>query len=127
MTRFYSDNHISYGLLDALVTLGHDVLKCQDTGLRDAPDHEHLWFATSENRVFITSDHGFKLWSDAWVFWSQRWGVSYSHPGILIIPVPIKLNVASCVSLIDGYVSRNPTLANTWHELSDNGFWIVPT
>jgi hypothetical protein len=127
VTRFYSDSHISFGLLASLDALGHDVLKCQDTGLRDAPDHEHLWFAASERRVFVTSDHGFKLWSDAWVFWSQRWNVSHTHPGILIIPVPVKLDIASCVSSIDRYVSQDPPLANRWHELTDTGFWISPS
>ena len=56
MPRFYSNENFPLPVVEALRTLGHDVLTIQETGRVDQslPDKEGLEFATKERRAVLT-------------------------------------------------------------------------
>ena len=56
MARLYSNENFPLPVVEALRSMGHDVLTIQDTGKADQslPDAEVLKFATIENRALLT-------------------------------------------------------------------------
>lgn len=56
MARFYSNENISFPLVDALRSLGHDVLTSYDAGNANlaVPDAEVLAFAAAEGRILLS-------------------------------------------------------------------------
>lgn len=75
--KFYTDKHIHKAVATQLRQRGVDVVRCEEVGMGDAKDHEHLEYALRENRVMITGDVDFLLIHDEW----QRSGKS--HAGIM--------------------------------------------
>jgi predicted nuclease of predicted toxin-antitoxin system len=59
MLRFYTDSHIAQAVAIQLRARGIDVVRCQDVGLDDASDPEHLAYAINEARALITKDDDF--------------------------------------------------------------------
>lgn len=59
----------------------------RDRGLEGASDNEQLLVAAQRNRVFVTrNERDFILLHDAWQRWGRAWGVTVTHPGVLILP-----------------------------------------
>ena len=56
MTRFHLDEHMATLVASALRQYGFDVTTPHDVGLLSADDPDHLAFAKSEGRVFVTRD-----------------------------------------------------------------------
>ncbi len=54
MARFYADEQFPRQIVEALESLGHDVLTVQAADNRGLPDEEVLAFATQENRAVLT-------------------------------------------------------------------------
>ena len=56
MARFYSNENFPLPVVEALRTLGHDVLTIQEAGRADQslPDKDVLDFATKEQRAVLT-------------------------------------------------------------------------
>ena len=57
---FYTDTHIPYEVVRQLRENGAEVVRCQDVGLADVSDEEHLIYAAEHDHVLITCDHGFE-------------------------------------------------------------------
>jgi predicted nuclease of predicted toxin-antitoxin system len=77
--KFYTDSHIAKAVTRQLNRRGVDIVRCQDVGMENADDREHLEYAVSRGRTIITGDADFlaldALWRDA----------DRSHTGIIYI------------------------------------------
>jgi predicted nuclease of predicted toxin-antitoxin system len=58
--RFYTDTHIAKQIAIQLRDKGIDVVRCEEVGLAEADDEEHLKYSTKESRILITFDKGFR-------------------------------------------------------------------
>ena len=58
---FYTDAHIHYAAVKQLRDKGVDIVRCQDVGMDDASDSEHLTYATDQGRVVVTCDKDFLI------------------------------------------------------------------
>jgi hypothetical protein len=72
--KFYTDKHIPKAVAIQLRTRGIDVVRCEEIGMGDAKDHEHLEYAAREERVLITRDEDFTRLNVEW----QSTGKSHS-------------------------------------------------
>ena len=61
MTRaaFYTDAHIHYSAVKQLREQGVDIVRCQDVGMDNASDSEHLSYATDRELIVVTCDKDF--------------------------------------------------------------------
>lgn len=75
--KYYFDAHLPTAVATQLRNKGVDVLRCQDIGLTQAGDPQHLEMATQQNRVLVTHDADFLRYHDEW----QQDGKS--HAGIM--------------------------------------------
>ena len=79
---FYTGTHIPYEVVRQLREQGAEAVRCQDVGLADVSDEEHLIYAAEHNHVLITCDHGFEN-----IHW--RWmSEGKEHSGILYCRMP---------------------------------------
>lgn len=123
MADFYSDSHVSFDMLDLLEATGHTVVKSQSVGLRDAGDHEHLWYAAQHQRIVISSDTGFPTWHRMWLYFARVWNVDVHHAGILIIPNKSRLGIEAAAQAIDAFVRQQPDVLDQCFTLRIDGSW----
>jgi hypothetical protein len=64
--KFYTDKHIPKAVAVQLRVRGIDVVRCEDVGMGDAKDVEHLEYATAEGRAVITRDKDFPRLDTLW-------------------------------------------------------------
>ena len=57
--KLYTDGHIAHAIVTQLRQKGLDVVRCEDVGLKDAADEEHLEYATREERTIVSHDADF--------------------------------------------------------------------
>lgn len=65
--KFYMDSHIPEAVATQLRASGVDVLRCQEVGLIDASDVEHLAYASQQGRAIITKDADFPALHTQWM------------------------------------------------------------
>jgi predicted nuclease of predicted toxin-antitoxin system len=92
MIRFYTDSHIAKTIAVQLRHRNIDVVRCQDVGMDDADDVEHLEYATSQERTVITSDADFLALDAQW----QSSGKP--HAGIIYVPPERKDAIGTIVA-----------------------------
>lgn len=56
--KFYLDSHLSKTICKQLRRKGVDIVHCAEIGMKDAPDNEHLGYATQLGRILVTCDKG---------------------------------------------------------------------
>ena len=78
--KFYTDTHIAKAVAVQLRNRGVDVVRCEEVGLAEADDLEHLEYATQQGRVMVTQDDDFAKYH---VQWQQENKV---HAGIMLVP-----------------------------------------
>ena len=93
MIKFYTDSHIAKAIVVQLRNRGVDIVRCQDVGMSDADDEEHLEYATSQGRSVITSDEDFLVLDAQW----RRSGTP--HAGIIYLPPDRKDAIGAIVAL----------------------------
>lgn len=76
--KFYLDTHIDKQVAIQLRHNGVDVVRCEEVGLAEADDEDHLIYATQEGRVTVTFDQGFRDRAFNWL------AAGRSHGGVLI-------------------------------------------
>lgn len=77
--RFYVDSHIAKAIVIQLKRRGVDIIHCDDVGMSEASDAEHLVYATEHQRVMVSQDRDYvDLHYEA-----QR--LETSHEGIIVI------------------------------------------
>jgi predicted nuclease of predicted toxin-antitoxin system len=57
--KFYTDTHIAKAVAVQLRNRGIDVIRCEEVGMAEAEDSDHLEYAAREGRVMITNDEDF--------------------------------------------------------------------
>ncbi len=75
--KFYTDTHIAKAVAAQLRARGVDVVRCEEVGMSEASDLEHLEYATREGRVMITNDQDFLILDQNWQAQGKR------HCGIM--------------------------------------------
>lgn len=77
--QFYFDTHISKVIAVQLRKHGVDVVRCEEVGLNEADDPDHLAYAAEHRRVLVTHDADFIDLHDEWL------GLDRPHAGIIRI------------------------------------------
>ena len=75
--KFYTDAHIDYQVAKQLRAKDIVVIRCQDVGMDNAKDHEHLTYAAEQGLVVITCDQDFTDLHFQWL------GEGKTHAGIV--------------------------------------------
>lgn len=66
MLKLYTDGHIGLSIINQLKSRGVDIERCEDIGMKDASDIEHLNYATQNNRTLVTHDNDFVRLDNIW-------------------------------------------------------------
>ena len=74
--RFYTDTHIAKQVAIQLRERGIDVVRCEEVGMADADDDEHLEYAVQHGLTVITKDNDFLRLHAQWMAAGQE------HAGI---------------------------------------------
>jgi hypothetical protein len=120
--RFYLDNDVPRDVIDLLRAAGHDAVHCRSIFAVDPGDDRHLLEAKRQNRILVTHNGGdYILLHDAWRRWSQDWGVTAEHGGILVLP---QSNAAEVFRLIDVFLSQNLPIRNELYGYRTRGGWV---
>ena len=59
--KFYLDTHVAKAVAEQLRISGLDVIRCEEVGMSDASDEDHLAYATREQRIILSQDDSFML------------------------------------------------------------------
>lgn len=69
--KFYTDAHVPSAVAKQLrrrdVAFGEDIVRCQEVGMADAKDPDHLAFAVEHGRILVTRDKGFAALHKRWL------------------------------------------------------------
>ncbi|WP_018291620.1 DUF5615 family PIN-like protein [Verrucomicrobium sp. 3C] len=74
--KFYLDEHVPRAVAEGLRRRGAETLRTQEAGMLGAKDEQHLVFALSEGRVFVTQDADFL----------RLHAAGQPHAGIVYVP-----------------------------------------
>ena len=82
--KFYFDTHIAKAAAVQLREKGVNVVRCEEVGMAEASDEEHLQYATDNGYVMVSQDKDFPALNTQW----QK--TKRSHAGIMKLPPDIK-------------------------------------
>ena len=101
--KLYTDVHIDKAVARQLQVRTVDIIRCQDVGMQDASDEDHLQYATEQGRAVVTSDDDF-LALDA------RWrDEGRTHAGIFFVKPEV-------TNSGDGGIGMTVKTLLFWHE-----------
>jgi hypothetical protein len=84
MAAFYTDENVTLKLAGFLRQRGHACATTHEERRLSAPDPHQLLYAANRGWMLITHNRrDFALLHDAWLLWSNDWGVAPQHAGIL--------------------------------------------
>lgn len=72
--KLYFDTHIAKAVAVQLRLKGVDVVRCEEVGMAEASDLEHLEYATAEGRVMVSLDSDFVNLHQDWLTDHRRHG-----------------------------------------------------
>jgi predicted nuclease of predicted toxin-antitoxin system len=75
--KFYFDTHIARVVAEQRRARGVDVVRCEEVGMAQASDKEHLEYATEQGRIMVSQDEDYAR-LDA--YWRQA---GRTHAGIM--------------------------------------------
>ncbi|MBZ0280310.1 MAG: DUF5615 family PIN-like protein [Anaerolineae bacterium] len=108
--KFYTDTHIAKAVAAQLRNRGIDVVRCEEIGMAEAKDIEHLEYAVQENRVVITCD-------DDFIVLAQEWAkANKNHSGIMFClthvqgEAAIGIIVKKCIQIVDNVANNTSTI-----------------
>lgn len=64
--KFYTDTHIAKAVAVQARRRGVDIIRCEEVGMAEAKDAEHLEYATTESHVMISADEDFAILHAKW-------------------------------------------------------------
>ena len=67
LLKFYTDTHIDKQVAVQLRQKGVDVVRCEEVGMAEAEDEEHLSYASQNQLALMTKDAGFRLRHFQWL------------------------------------------------------------
>ena len=80
MLKLYTDTHIAKAVTVQLRRREVDIIRCEDVGMAEADDRDHLRYATDHSRAVVTQDDDF---ARLHVNWQQS---GEKHAGIFLLP-----------------------------------------
>ena len=87
MARFYLDADVRVEIARILRERGHNADASKELGFEFSHDEEQLLIATRRGSILVTHNRDdFRMLHRAWHLWSEAWGVTQSHAGIVIVP-----------------------------------------
>ncbi len=116
--NFFLDENFSLKVAMRLRAMGHDVITVDDIGRKGAHDEDHLFFARTQGRIFVSHDGDFYLIHRS----LQRWDVAAMHSGILIISD--MLGIAQEARAVDIFASSELPTANALYYWDERLSWI---
>jgi predicted nuclease of predicted toxin-antitoxin system len=102
--KFYTDTHIAKAVAVQLRSRGIEVIRCEEVGLAEADDTEHLEYAVSQRYTLVSHDLDFL---NLHAVWSHQ---GLSHCGIILFSRQFQGNIGKLV-----------TDLNEWHSLIAQG------
>jgi predicted nuclease of predicted toxin-antitoxin system len=79
--KFYTDTHIARAIAVQARRRGVSVIRCEEVGMAEAKDVEHLEYATAERCVMISADEDFAILHAEWqVSGKPHTGIIYVQP-----------------------------------------------
>jgi hypothetical protein len=94
MPPYLLDENVSVPIARALRSYDRDAYSLRERGLREVDDYRVLTMAVAEGRTLLTNNHhDFILLHGAWLHWSELWGTSAEHYGILLLNQHIPADV----------------------------------
>ncbi len=79
--KFYADTHIARAVAVQARRRGVDIVRCEEVGMAEAKDSQHLEYATAQGRIMISADEDFPKLHAAWLASGKRhMGIIYVHP-----------------------------------------------
>lgn len=121
MAEFYVDHCVPISLAPLLRTYSYGARAARDEGLAGATDDEHLLFAALNGCILVTFNRkDFELLHGAWQRWSQAWGVSARHSGIIILDTASDTHLAQ---ELDRFVRARPQLEDEFYRWRARHGW----
>lgn len=78
--KFYTDTHINRAVAVQLRARGITAIRCEEVGLAEASDEEHLEYASQADCVMVSQDTDFRDLHYDWMAQGK------SHAGIFLVP-----------------------------------------
>jgi uncharacterized protein with PIN domain len=78
--KFYFDTHIARASAVQLRLNGIDVVRCEEVGMAEALDEDHLVYASGTQRILVSQDEDFTILHARWMAADRR------HAGIMKVP-----------------------------------------
>lgn len=76
--KYYFDTHIPKAVAVQLRQRDIDVVRCEEVGLAEVDDTEHLEYATAQERTLVSNDADFRNLHSMWI------GQGMTHAGIMV-------------------------------------------
>ncbi len=90
--KFYTDTHVPKAVAVQLRAQGIEVIRCEDIGLEEVEDVEHLEYATSQGCTLVSHDLDFVQLHSQWLHDGLR------HCGIVLFSRKFQGNVGKLVT-----------------------------
>lgn len=135
MASVYIDNDVATDVAPLLRGAGHQAVTTVEMGLTRATDAAQLLIAARRGWSFVTHNaKDFVLLHDGWCRWSEAWGVSAQHAGILVIPQATaaerarrRLDAVELAQfLIDLFATGAPQANELWQWRRGPGWVLEP-
>ncbi len=85
--KYYFDTHIPKAVAIQLRQKGVDVIRCEEVGLAEVDDAEHLEYATSQDRTLVSHDRDFWTHHSEWLEQGLR------HTGVVLFSNQLQGNI----------------------------------
>lgn len=122
MADWYFDHNVSQPLAALLRLRNHTVVTARDISLETAGDQQHLLVAGQRGLILVTHNvKDFRLLHGAWLTWSNAWGVTPTHSGILIIPG--RWEDERAARELEDFISQSHDLATACYEWRPRRGW----
>ena len=90
--KLYTNGHIARQIVVQLRKHHVDIVRCEDVGMKNASDEEHLRYAIGEKRAIVTGDTDFIVFDTLYHQTGKtHFGIFYLVPSLLgNISIPVK-------------------------------------
>lgn len=124
VANLYHDHNVAREITHSVRRAGHLVTTARDIGMDRAKDDEQLLVAAQRNWILVSHNReDFFLLHDAWRRWSRAWGVTTTHPGILVVAQMPPAWHRRIADEIVRFVELNPVLSDTLHMWRPTRGW----
>ena len=114
MAKLYLDECVPVSLTPLLVQHGHDVTTAMQLGLRQRNDPFHCKYASTQERILMTTNHSdFRLLHRFWIT-LQAWDGLVSSPAGILATAIRQLDEPAFAQAITGHLSQQGTVMNTF-------------